>query len=179
MTLLDYLKVAVEIIAYISVAIFFLFKAFSGAFYVSLSLALNTDKRKNLNDKDDVLEIALTLTGGENAMLDIYKIEGKVTSDTFKENFNFEGVECFTLVSGNEGEVVPSWKIPSKTKYRIAPKGITSFSARVNIPKDAICKIEVIVVGRRSNITLRKQAFGQWRASQFSFPLNYTKEHQR
>jgi len=171
MTTLDYLKIIVEIIAYVCAAIFFLFKIFSGAFYVSLSLALNTDKRKKLNDKDDLLEIALTLTGDENAMLDIHKIEAKIAFGTVEEIFSFEGVEWLTLDScENEVEIVRPWKISPKGKYRIGAKGVTSFSTKSTIPKDAVCKIEVIVVGRRSNLTLGKQKFGQWRASQFSLP---------
>jgi hypothetical protein len=171
MCMLDSIKTIFEILAYISAAIFFIFKAYSGAFYVSLSLNLNSDKRKRLNEQEDMLVIDMTLTGGENAMLDIYKIEGKIAYNTVENVFDFEGAQRLTVNNiNNELEIIHPWTIYSADKYRISVKESTIFAKELIVPNNAICKIEIIVVGSRKNIFGGKPTISQWRASQISLP---------
>jgi hypothetical protein len=171
MCMLDLIKKVFEILAYISAGIFFIFKAYSGAFFVSLSLNLNIDKRKKLNEQEDMLVIDLTLTGGENALLDIHKVQGKITYNTFEAVFDFEGVQRLTVDNiKNRLEIVQPWTIYPADKYRISVKEGTSFAKNIIVPNFAICKIEIIVVGSRKKFIGRTPTISQWRISKISLP---------
>jgi hypothetical protein len=171
--MLDKIKTIFEILAYISAATFFVFKAYSGAFYVSLSLAINCDKRKKLNDEQDTLIIDLSLTGGENALLDIYKVQGRISfANATPQYFDFDGIERLTIENKNNDLIVDDqWTIYLKDKYRISVKEATSFVKELIVPKNSVCKIEVIVVGSRKKFIRKKPTISQWRASHISLPL--------
>jgi len=172
MCMLESIKTIFEILAYASAAIFFIFKAYSGAFYVSLSLHLKSDKRKKLNDQEDILVIDLTLIGGENASLDIYQVQGRITyNNTVEEIFNLEGVKRLTINNiNNDLEIHVPWTIYTENKYRVSLKESTSFAKTLIVPNNAVCEIEVIVVGSRKKFFGRKPTISQWRASQISLP---------
>jgi hypothetical protein len=170
MCMLDIVKTIFEILAYASAAAFFIFKAYSGAFYVSLGLDLNIDKRKKINEQEDMLIIDLKLMGGENALLDIYKIQAKITYNTFENIFDFEGIERLTVDNNKQLEIVKPWIVYTAAKYRISVKEETSFAQKLNVPSNAVCKIEIIVVGSRKKFIGAKPTISQWRASKISLP---------
>jgi hypothetical protein len=170
MCMLDIIKTIFEILAYASAAAFFIFKAYSGAFYVSLGLDLNIDKRKKINDQEDVLIIDLKLMGGENALLDIYTIQGKITYNAVENIFDFEGIERLAITNNNQLEIVQPWTIYTAAKYRISVKEETSFAQKLNVPNNVVCKIEIIVVGSRKKFVGAKPTISQWRVSKISLP---------
>ncbi|MFT3702141.1 MAG: hypothetical protein QM802_07215 [Agriterribacter sp.] len=170
--MLDDLKTIFEILAYLSAAIFFVFKAYSGVFYVSLSVAITSDKRKKLNEEEDILVVDLGLTGGESALLDIYKVQGRISFDnTDPQYFDFEGIERLDIDNkNNDLEISNPWTADTAYKYRIGVNETTSFVKKLIVPQNAACRIDVVVVGSRKKFFTKKPTISQWRASHISLP---------
>lgn len=167
---MENIKIMCEVIALIAGAGFFLFKAIAGLFYVSLSLEVNSDKRRSLNDNEDILIIDLSLTGGENAILDVHKIQGRIEYNETAHIFDFDGVERLNIDSNSkELKIKVPWQSWTKHKYRIGVKETTSFAKELTVPSNSVCKIEVVVVDRRKLFNFSK-SISQWRTSDISMP---------
>jgi hypothetical protein len=165
-----------QIFGFLSAGLYFFFKAFSGLFHVSLNLKTECI-RYVLNADEDFLIINLNLTGGENAMIELHEINGRIIyDDNVVKTFKFNGIERLEINNcDNNLKLDENWKTTNKFKYRIATKETTDFAHGLVIPSGKFYIVEVVVIGSRLKQVLgiikRKPTKSQWRGSKLSAPI--------
>jgi hypothetical protein len=168
------LKAAIEIAkgiaetsAYILAAGFFVFKWVSGYQTTNLSLEIKTQRQadRTPNSNTDDLEIVVILTKGDRGSAHIFNIDVLVN-----------GKQQLKLMSGLEHYMVekpdPRKRLIDFTtkdeKYVsfLNPGERTEVATVCKVLSEAICDIQVVVVGRRK----LSRDLKQWRASAISLP---------
>jgi hypothetical protein len=165
-------KAIAETIALISAAGFFVYKIIEGYFYVDLSLSVSST-RSHSTDGADLLVITAKLKKGSRGSIRLHDMQARLTYG--------EQVQCRTFVGfhrqsyttapvGCTDRKVVNWDKLSESRplLRLPPNEETEFSCYAEVPKRAVCIVEVAVLGGRENPW---SGLGQWKASHVSTPL--------
>jgi hypothetical protein len=189
------IKAIAETFALICAAILFLYKWKEGYDYVNLSLSVSS-VRSHLSADKDLLVIRAKLKKGSRASVSIHEAQARLTWDgnTDHTPVPFVGIHRLSYKPSEEKPLTykpsesalmalfsrlgdgPSlkerktinWdKISDTALIRLSPNDEAEFSCHRTIPRNAICAVEVAVLGQvRSS-----SRFSQWKASHVSTPM--------
>jgi hypothetical protein len=158
-----------EAFALVCAGLFFLYRAFAGYFRVNLSLSLNC-KRQHLDGDRDYLVVILHLKKGDNGSLALHEAAATIMYNGSKEVSHFPSV---TRLDTNRPETNAPCKIDweqidsQSPLLNIIPGEEADFSLWREVPCNAVCQIEAVVIGQK----LSGHPVGQWRVSCVSLPI--------
>ena len=164
-------KAIAETIALVSAAAFFIYKVVAGYLYVELSLAVSTT-RTHLDSEIDLLVISAKLKKGSRGSVRLHDAQAKITYDKMVKYIPFLGIHRLSYVSGllsSTDRKTINWDKSSKSSplLRLPPNEETEFSCHIQVPRTAVCDIEIAILGQvRSWFGI-----GQWKASHVSAPM--------
>jgi hypothetical protein len=158
---LSTMKELVEVAAFGSATLFFLWKATSGFLHVNLDLDVDHVRNSLPDSATDSLVTVVILKKGSNATLRLEEVLVFVTptkQEYEKQAFSFD----------------VSVDTESKRRNLQLPPGDgTKFAHLFEVPRDAICKIEVIVRGK-TLFRFPFRSLGVWIASDWTTPPTAT-----
>lgn len=165
------IKAIAETVALASAALFFIYKLVAGYLYVELSVALTTT-RTHIDPANDLLVITAKLKKGSRGSIRIHDAQARVVYDGTVKLVQFIGIHRLSYVSGKLGSTDRksiNWNISSKSSplLRLPPNEETEFSCSTQVPRTAICEIEIAILGRERSWF----GIGQWKASNVSAPM--------
>jgi hypothetical protein len=132
-----------------------------GFLLINLSVSL-TLKRKKKNEDYDYLIAKLILKKGDRGGAGIRVIEFRNRHGTNQEVKTVDTIQRQEIVKTERGKPwTVTWDKQDKSQHflRLAPNESTQFSQFWQVPKDAECTVDVVVVAKR-NLSFRR---GQWR----------------
>ena len=139
------IKDIAQIVALLGAGIFFIYKMITGYLRVNLSLAIECQRQKSVVGGADDLVVSLKLQKGPT---------GSVTLHDAQVRVSYEGT-------------VQALSVSTKSPLlRLVPGEETQLAVACAVPVNAVCLVEVVIVGRR----IRSHPFCQWRASSVSLP---------
>ncbi len=165
-----------EIFAFVAAGLFFIYKFLTGYFVSNLSISISFLRQPKVKLDTDDLIINATLSKGDRGSINLHDAQVRV---------KWEGGECIepligmdrlsfrTRIIGNNYKTkFIDWNKRSKKLpiLRLTPGEETNFSCYINIPTNATCTIELVVIGKKPVSCL----VGQWRASIISLPAAQT-----
>jgi hypothetical protein len=164
-------KAIAETIALISAAGFFIYKIYDGYFFVDLSLSISS-KRSHSTDEADLLVITVKLKKGSRGSIRLHDVQAKLSYDEQVQSRAFVGFHRQSYKTdpvGHTDRKTVNWdKLSVSTPLlRLPPDEKTEFSCYAEVPKRAVCIVEVAVLGRERSW----RGLGQWKASHVSAPL--------
>jgi hypothetical protein len=166
-----------EIAAHLSQAVallgaggFFAYKAYTGYLRVNLTLTVSCTRQRMTDDSKDYLVIQIHLKKGPNGSVALHDVRALVRSDHYSTEVVFTGnsrSSYRTVPDGSRCQL--DWSKESKTSplIKLVPDEETDMSGVCEVPLDAVCTVEVAVLGKRVAGT----TFGQWKASCVSLPV--------
>jgi hypothetical protein len=158
-----------QLVALVAAAGFFLAKAAAGYFLVNMSVDASAT-RQSLTDERDAIAMTVHLTKGGNGGLRIHDTLATVSWVGGEIATALSGVSRLELqrVKGGGFQIrKPPRDNPGRPQYGLPPGDATAFSASVEVPRDAICTIDAVVIGRK---WLNRWP-GQWRTTIVSLPV--------
>lgn len=160
-----------ECLAFLSAGGFFAYKTGVGYLKVDLSLKAHCERRRHATSQsEDFLIIHLHLNKGPNGSLGLHDARALITNFNSKttQEVAFPGTRRSSFKPAPDGESrVITWKqSDTEPLLRIVPNEQTDLAALCTVPADAICVIEVAVLGKRD----RSSRYAQWKASCVSLP---------
>ena len=158
-----------QLVALVAAAGFFFAKAAAGSFLVNMSVDASVT-RQRLPDEQDAIAIAVHLTKGGNGSLRVHDTLVTVYWPGAETTTTLAGVSRLDLrrVKGRRFEIrQPPRDNPGRPHYGLPPGDATVFSAAVQVPRDVICTIDAVVIGRK---WLNRWP-GQWRTTIVSLPV--------
>lgn len=166
-----------EIIALLSGAAFFAYKAISGYLITNVSIKLRCVRQHIPGATDDHLKVTITLEKGDRGTVQIHDVQARVCTaigklpPIFETDFDSLGVDrrSFKHKSfGNTERAVINWDRLSQTSpfLNLSPGEKTDFSFLAKVPSGIPCMIYCCVLGRRRG----SPRIAQWRASSVSLP---------
>jgi hypothetical protein len=146
---------------------FFIWKIFSGYNNQNLSLSLKCSRfQQQSGTKDlDLIVSTISIDKGTTAALALEGLESRFKWGSNEDQAKFVAVDIYrfeiTAGTGSLGGRV-SWRPDAGRPYLyLSPGEKTSFECSALVPRDAVCRVDVVAFGRR-----RKSTFlAQWRAS--------------
>jgi hypothetical protein len=199
----DIIKDVVEVLAYISALIFFVFRVSSGYFVVDMAISVDCErKRKPGAESKDYLGISVALKKGERASVQLHDAQVRISScisDQVLGPFSLT-----TVWRTNRTDLEPDieasrnlcpelkpkqnkrptthraqidWTcIPQDTpRINLPPGDESKLAACVEVDQDIPYMIEVVVLARTIWAKRRNGRFGQWRGSKVSLPIESEK----
>lgn len=166
LTLVEIKEVA-KVFALVAAGLFFCVKLVSGYAKVNLSTRLKLERQRGENGKD-VLMVRVELVKGDRATLMLHDVSGRVSSGDGSLELVFPGLERKSFKMRDTGRRSVAWKRSSrKTPYlQLVAGDSMEVATAVDVPRDAICEVEVRVLGCRK----RRKKTGQWLATGVSVP---------
>lgn len=167
---LDVTKTVAEIIAYLSAAAFFIYKAIAGYLIVNVSVSGTID-RVRANDTEDHLTVAATVKKGSNGSVELHDARARASyGDNKTKDMPFVGIERLSFKSADHrgGRKLVAFGTSSERNplLRLAPEEEATFSGIVRVPISEACVVEVVFIGKRTG----SWKVGQWRTSLVSLP---------
>lgn len=173
---LEKVKITVEIGAFISAGIYFLYQLRASTTITNLDVKILTE-RHNLNRQNDYLKVTLDLTKGNVNSLFLHQIQGRIHVDGEDKCYNliFEDYNSLKYVGDSlkfDGWL-PDIKDSNIRKYRLGISETTTFSTYTQVPSGKACKIDIAIVGGSETLNYARS---QWRASEVSLPIDTLKK---
>jgi len=159
-----------QLVALVAAAGFFFAKAAAGYFLVNMSIDA-TATRQSLSDGHDAIAMTVRLTKGGNGGLRIHDTLVTVSWPDGEITTALNGVSRLELErrKGARFDILrPPRENPGRPQYGLPPGDATAFSTSVQVPRDAICTIDAVVIGRK---WLNRWP-GQWRTTIVSLPVS-------
>jgi hypothetical protein len=133
-------------------AAFFAYKAIAGYFYVQMSLSVSSDRVRTHPDKD-ILVVVAKLKKGDRGSVRLHDAQARITYDGQSQAVSFVGIHRLSVTTDRttKGERrVVRWDKLSESQplLRLPPDEETEFSCHAEVPKDAICVVEVTILGQ-------------------------------
>jgi hypothetical protein len=184
MTLLD-VRALAEIFALVAAGVYFLYRLLSGYFFVNLSLALDCTRQRIRASAEDYLVVTATLTKGDKDSLRLHDAKVSVTwpGNESPEPKALNGIDRknHNNVSrdGKQKMVINNFRETNTDRplLNMTPNEMTSFSCYFEVPHDAICTVELAVLGEKvfkPESKLWPKLFSpmvQWQASKVAMPI--------
>jgi hypothetical protein len=160
--------------ALLGAALFFGYKALTGYLRINLSLSIECQRQKNQTKGTDTLAIVVHLKKGENGSLTLHDAQARIKYGEQIDLRSFGGLERSSANTMNFGEgqrKTLDWSSldNSSPLLKLIPGEEVQLSIIHEVPTDAVCLIEVAVLGERTN----SPSLGQWKASNVSLPLRH------
>jgi hypothetical protein len=127
--------------------------------------------REHLSDAQDAIAMTVRLAKGGNGGLRIHDTLVTVSWPGGQTTTALSGVSRLELQRMGDArfEILrPPRENPGRPQYGLPPGDATAFSASVQVPRDAICTIDAVVIGRK---WLNRWP-GQWRTTIVSLPAS-------
>jgi ligand-binding sensor domain-containing protein len=157
-----------ECLAFLSAAVFFLYKVGAGYLKVDLSMSAKCDRHHTAHQSKDNLVIHVHLKKGPNGSLALHDAKARVMYQDSHIEVAFPGIRrsSFEPAPDGAGRKI-NWKV-SKTSplLRMIPGEETELTTVCEVPSGEVCKIEIVILGK-TDVWSR---FGQWKASCVSLP---------
>jgi hypothetical protein len=173
---LEDIKNIAEIGAILGTGIFFLYQWFNGYFYVNLDLRVLTERTHLAHE--DLMIVTVQLKRGDRGSICLHDVQAQITHQGGKEHLQFNGIRRLSFDSrstGNGAQKIITWDRLSQSMpfLRLTPSESTHFASYINVPRAAICLVEIVVLGHVEN-RLAGRKIGLWRASCVSAPIGET-----
>ena len=159
-----------QLVALVAAAVFFFAKAAAGYFLVNMSIDASAT-RHSVSDREDAIAMTVRLAKGGNGGLRIHDTLVTVSWPGGEITTGLNGVSRLELqrMKGARFQIRrPPRDNPGRPQYGLPPGDATAFSASVRVPRDAICTIDAVVIGRK---WLNRWP-GQWRTTIVSLPAS-------
>ncbi|MEO7085844.1 MAG: hypothetical protein ABI442_23015 [Gemmatimonadaceae bacterium] len=160
--------------AIVAGGMYFLYRLVSGFFITNLSIDLACERIPN-REGDDYLQIIIRLKKGDRGTLVMHEAQVRVTPEKREpilltiesaQRLSFRAQKLPTP-KGYVEKVEIIWKRSERAPFlNLSPGEETVFSVYARVPRDILCTIEVVLVGRKPLY----RATGQWRASAVVLP---------
>jgi hypothetical protein len=166
-------KNVAEALALVCAACFFIYKLIAGYLFTDLSVKVEAGRCRILGEYD-VLVITATLKKGERGSVQIHDAQVRISYDNVTQDAEIIPMLGFLRLSygtenlGKKERQFIKWKISETAPLlRIPPNEEAQFSCHTRVHPNAICSMELVVLGREwSGLRV-----GQWRSSQVCAPL--------
>lgn len=158
-----------QLVALLAAAGFFFAKAAAGYFLVNMSIDASATRQRL--GAQDAIAMTVRLAKGGNGGLRIHDTLVTVSWPGGQTTTALHGVGRLELerMEGARFQILrPPHENPGRPHYGLPPGDATAFSASVQVPSDAICMIDAVVIGRK---WLNRWP-GQWRTTIVSLPTN-------
>ena len=163
----------VQTLALVIAAVVFVLRWSSGFFYVNLSLSLSTDRCK-AGEASDYLTVTARIAKENYAAIELHDAKARVSW------YNTDGLNSvvreligiYRLTTERlDGVVkVTEWKKSTEAPLlQFPPHDQCQFSCYFEVPSNAVCTVELVVIGLKKNAILRRRP--QWRVSSISVPV--------
>lgn len=161
------LKDVAKVFALVAAGLFFCVKVVSGYAMVNLSTRLKLERLRGENG-NDVLMVRAELEKGDRATLMLHDISGRVRIGNESLELVFPGLERKSFKTRDTGRRSVAWKRSSrKTPYvQLVAGDSMEVATAVDVPRDAVCEVEVRVLGCRK----RRKKTVQWMSTGVSVP---------
>ena len=159
-----------QLVALVAAAGFFFAKAAAGYFLVNMSIDASAT-RQRLSDGQDAIAVTVRLAKGGNGGLRIHDTLVTVSWPSGEITTVLKGVSRPELQRKKAARfhiLTPPRENPGRAQYGLPPGDATAFSTSVQVPWDAICTIDAVVIGRK---WLNRWP-GQWRTTIVSLPAS-------
>jgi hypothetical protein len=169
MASMEHAKQIAEILALLAAGCFFTYKAITGYLRVNLSLTVG-EKREALDEARDYLVIRVHLKKGSNGSLSIHDLRALVTYQGRTQDIVFPGTKRSSYRTEPNGiRRTIDWSKLSESSplLKLVPDEEIDLCAVCEVPKNALCEIDVGLLGKR----IAGSAYGQWKTSCVSLPL--------
>ncbi len=163
----------VQTLALAIAAVVFILRWSSGFFYVNLSLSLSTDRSK-AGEASDYLIVTAFIAKENYAAIELHDAKARVSwhNQSGPNSVVKELVGIYRLITERLNGVVKvtEWK-KSRTAplLQFPPHDRCHFACYFEVPSNAVCTVEVVVIGLKRNAILRRRP--QWRVSSISIPV--------
>jgi hypothetical protein len=164
---LDTIETITKILAFVGASLFFGFKVFSGFFLFNLSVALKCERKSKPTTEVDVMVVTATLKKGDMSALVLHDIRAKVSFDDKAQIIPFSGFlrssyETDTSLGFERKVALMDRTSESSPFLNFVPGEESSFSCVTEVPRAAIVRVDLVVLGKRALIGRR---VGQWRST--------------
>jgi hypothetical protein len=152
-----------EGVGFIGAGLFFFYKFISGYLLINMSISVEF-KRRNLSVGDEeMLVITTKLKKGDQGAVLLHDAQARVSYSDKSFIVPFSDIERLSFShQSNPSRQAIAWSRSKKAPFiRMSPGEETEFSSTCRVPKQALCKVEVVILGHRPT----SGKFGQWRAS--------------
>ena len=167
--MLEHAKDIAEVAALLSGGVYFGYKAFTGYLRVNLSLSVRCVRQSD-SATNDVLVIYARMVKGANGSLTLHDVQAQVRYGESTEQISFRGIDrsSYRAEAAPHARKVIAWGQVSATSptLKLVPGEETELAAYCAVPANAVCLVEVAVLGQQTN----RNPFGQWKASCVSLP---------
>lgn len=163
------LKDFAEFVALLAAAGYFVYRWTVGYFIQNLSLRLECLRQPTVENGYDYVRVTVFLSKGERGSLDIHDAQAKaawVGGELVESLVGIDRLSFKTeLLNGKERKVIDFLQRSKENPLlRLTPGEATQFCAFFRVPSSAVCKVEVVVMGKNP----KSDPVGQWRASTIS-----------
>jgi hypothetical protein len=170
---LEDIKTIAEIGAILGAGVFFLYQWFNGYFYVNLDLSVFAERTHLAHE--DLIIVTVQLKRGDRGSICLHDLQAQITHKGGKEYIQFTGIRRLSfdsLSGGNGAQKIITWDRLSQSMpfLRLTPNETTRFASHINVPRAAVCMVEIVVLGHVENRLVGRK-IGLWRASCVSAPI--------
>lgn len=175
---IENVKTLIEIFAFVSAGLFFSYKFLGGYFTTNLSISLSCLRQPSKNTGKDYLIVEAKLSKGENGTVSLHDAQVKVDWENSELINPLLGINRKSYISSKLGKIDKKsinlhQRSVSSPFINLSPGEETSFACYFEIPQEAVCTIELTILGK-----MKRYAIGQWKASAISAPLVSVKSKQ-
>jgi hypothetical protein len=171
----EVLRNLAESLALVAAAGYFVYRWRRGNYTHNSSLSLDLKRQRSRTESKDDLVITANVRRGENWTVELRDARVQVGWDDQKRSVPLVGIDrrSYGLGKSQEADIkheIVDFAKPSEAKpfLQLAPGDETQYSCWVQVPSDAVCSIELVILGKRPT---RSGKIAQWRASAISMPL--------
>ena len=174
----DVLDLIIKLVALLGAGLFFLYKADSGFNNLNLSLFVDTSRSHPGDESSglDIVHCKITIEKGMIAALALEGLEARFVwgqKENEKTQVQIEICRLKIQPSSDPTEPKVSWCRDEDRPYLyLSPGEKTSFECMALVPRNVICKVDVVAFGRRKVAARsarkwwpRRTFPAQWRAS--------------
>lgn len=178
---IDRVKIVVEILAYVSALLFFLFKVYGGGYLTAnLALSIKCERQKSprpLTDDKDYLSVTTIVKRGGNRSVKLLcgavRVEILSTGKAEQAGLQVMRIDTYDIrgqLKQGDASAVDFLKFHSKARFRflyMPPGDESQFACMFRVPPEEACRIDVAILGISSLLKLK---ISQWRASAIALP---------
>ena len=163
---LEKIKIIAEIIALLSVAVYFFYQNAAGWTEVSISLDITTNRVHDPADKTkDILGVIVKVKNGNTGAIRLYDAIAAIRYDKVTLENKLEGIVRYEIENGK----VIQGKESSEPRWTgLAPNEEILLSTYASVSTGAVCIVDVTVLAKR----YLNAHFNECRSTTISLPIN-------
>ncbi|HUW60464.1 MAG TPA: hypothetical protein VMZ06_05615 [Candidatus Bathyarchaeia archaeon] len=144
---IDIVQAVVQTAAFLLAGVYFEYRIFAGWMEVKISLDINTERVNDpVDSTKDLLGVVVTLTNGDHGLIRICDAIAVVSFNDERLVHKLHGTVRYDF---RDDLLVHGKPHPEKSRSGFAPGQKGLLSTHVQIPKDAVCLVDVTILAHR------------------------------